>query len=451
MRGISRKFSCSGGDHTPRRNSAGNCCEFSSALCCHSRLPSASLRLRPYISPMEMMFCAVCFDELEKSAAHCPTSSICRNCLVSYVENEISEAKIHPTGSIKCYCRSDCTNQLSRGDILALLVSDDQSNTNSLVEKYHEFHRNAQVSSDPTKLWCVSPGCSGIATIATGYKHKARCDSCDLTFCSLCHEQHSSYLVPFCRGQPHSESEESVKQWKNSNSGKCKKCPKCRHHIEKNGGCNHMTCSFCKYEFCWLCKSRYESGCTAKKLCRVLALNKHHVWGQSSVSRAASKSVAYPIMTGVVGAGIGVGAALIATNLGILAVGAVTVLPCYGAKKLYKHLKSKKREARESRPSSFSLDDSDRDLGPDRVMRHGRKALPRRSFELDHPSRSSFSSSSSSSSAQSFKVDDEPELGANLSDSLSVGILFVDDLLADIDMTDLAPLPFPATATASSV
>lgn len=150
--------------------------------------------------------------------------------------------------------------------------------------------------------------------------------------------------------------------------------------------------------------------------------------------------MAYPIMTGVVGAGIGVGVALGAAGLGMVAVGAVTVLPCYGAKKLYKHLKSKKREAWEFRPSSFSLDDSDLDLGPDRVM-------PMRSLELDYPSRSS----SSSSSARSFKVDDEPELGANLSDSLSVGILFVDDLLADIDMTDLAPLPFPATAAASSV
>ena len=35
-----------------------------------------------------------------------------------------------------------------------------------------------------------------------------------------------------------------------------KPCNKCHHRIEKNGGCNHMTCR-CGHEMCWLCGGDY--------------------------------------------------------------------------------------------------------------------------------------------------------------------------------------------------
>ncbi|OMJ74328.1 hypothetical protein SteCoe_26777 [Stentor coeruleus] len=46
-----------------------------------------------------------------------------------------------------------------------------------------------------------------------------------------------------------------------------KYCPKCDSPIEKNGGCFHMTCQHCTYEFCWDCLQPYRNHKTG--LCQV--------------------------------------------------------------------------------------------------------------------------------------------------------------------------------------
>lgn len=35
-------------------------------------------------------------------------------------------------------------------------------------------------------------------------------------------------------------------------------CKVCFAKLEKISGCNHITCSYCKYEFCWLCERPYN-------------------------------------------------------------------------------------------------------------------------------------------------------------------------------------------------
>ena len=34
------------------------------------------------------------------------------------------------------------------------------------------------------------------------------------------------------------------------------KCPHCGYATEKIEGCNHMTCSRCNKEWCWVCKAK---------------------------------------------------------------------------------------------------------------------------------------------------------------------------------------------------
>lgn len=39
-----------------------------------------------------------------------------------------------------------------------------------------------------------------------------------------------------------------------------KPCPGCAAPIMKNGGCQHITCKACRYEWCWQCGGSYEPG-----------------------------------------------------------------------------------------------------------------------------------------------------------------------------------------------
>jgi ariadne-1 len=38
-----------------------------------------------------------------------------------------------------------------------------------------------------------------------------------------------------------------------------KPCPGCNSPVVKDGGCNHMQCSRCHYDFCWLCLARLDT------------------------------------------------------------------------------------------------------------------------------------------------------------------------------------------------
>ncbi|CAH0550555.1 unnamed protein product, partial [Brassicogethes aeneus] len=37
-----------------------------------------------------------------------------------------------------------------------------------------------------------------------------------------------------------------------------KPCPNCKSPIQKNEGCNHMKCSKCKFDFCWVCQESWK-------------------------------------------------------------------------------------------------------------------------------------------------------------------------------------------------
>ena len=88
---------------------------------------------------------------------------------------------------------------------------------------------------------------SGITTV--------KC-SCGHPFCFRCgDEAHEpcgcNQLVEWAHK---CQNESETANWILANT---RKCPACNARIEKNQGCNHMTCRHCRHEFCWVCMSKY--------------------------------------------------------------------------------------------------------------------------------------------------------------------------------------------------
>jgi len=51
------------------------------------------------------------------------------------------------------------------------------------------------------------------------------------------------------------QSESETANWMLAHT---KPCPNCTSRIEKNQGCNHMTCQQCRSEFCWICLAKWS-------------------------------------------------------------------------------------------------------------------------------------------------------------------------------------------------
>ena len=47
-----------------------------------------------------------------------------------------------------------------------------------------------------------------------------------------------------------------------------KKCPLCGIITEKVEGCNHITCSKCNYQWCWLCNGKFTTEHFREGKCR---------------------------------------------------------------------------------------------------------------------------------------------------------------------------------------
>ena len=96
---------------------------------------------------------------------------------------------------------------------------------------------------------CPYPNCDSYLELKQIRNKDVTCKN-NHTFCFECLKK------PHGKLPCNANLDKSMKEYAKNNF--VKKCPKCSIITEKNNGCNHITCTKCGYQWCWLCNQEYN-------------------------------------------------------------------------------------------------------------------------------------------------------------------------------------------------
>ncbi|GLT43042.1 hypothetical protein SLA2020_170160 [Shorea laevis] len=189
--------------------------------------------------------CEICIEEVSGDKAtrmdcgHC----YCNDCWTEHFIVKINEGQ---SKRIKCMaheCHAICDEAVVRN-----LVS---KRCPDLAEKFDRILFESYIEDNKMVKWCPStPHCGNAIRVEDDEFCEIEC-SCGLQFCFSClSEVHSpcsclmwEHWTKKCR------DESETVNWITVHT---KPCPKCHKPVEKNGGCNLVSC-ICGQAFCWLC------------------------------------------------------------------------------------------------------------------------------------------------------------------------------------------------------
>ncbi|KAJ3165249.1 hypothetical protein HDU88_004334 [Geranomyces variabilis] len=207
--------------------------------------------------------CQICYtddDDLDTVALHCG-HRFHTDCYAHYLQQKICEEG--ESRRIQC-CQSKCTAIVDEATIEKVVPPD-------VLSRYQTLLIRTYVDDSVHLKWCPGPDCEYAIECHVPQKQlqeivpTVRC-KCGFTSCFGCglddHQPCICLLVKFWLKKCADDSETA--NWISANT---KECLKCQTTIEKNGGCNHMTCKKCKYEFCWVCAGPWSDHGTAWYSC----------------------------------------------------------------------------------------------------------------------------------------------------------------------------------------
>ena len=214
---------------------------------------------------IEKGMCPVCYtdidpgDGLNLGCGH----EFCTECFKEHLKERMND-QLTLLGT-KCPMKN-CNFQVP-SEIFKKLFKDDKNELN-IYNKC--LMRNFTESNADIKL-CPNPKCDKIIKLPGHGMFDIKCE-CGTIFCFKClkesHRPCDCFMMEIWEKKSKGDENENT-NWLLINT---KQCPNCKKHIEKNQGCNHMTCrkeaGGCGYEFCWICLGEWRPHGTSWYECK---------------------------------------------------------------------------------------------------------------------------------------------------------------------------------------
>ena len=212
---------------------------------------------RQQAQPAATKECNICLESKrprEFTTLECGHAS-CTACLENIVRNMIVDKN---SRALKCP-NIDCKTPMALQDITTI-----SRNNRDTIDTFANIKNKEYLATLPGMRHCPTPDCPESFTNEENRAQNMVCQSCMTQYCANC-------LLPHSHGMTCKEAQE-VEQLKPIQNSKdkaeratrelleknTKKCPRCSVNIEKNEGCQHMTCRQCRYDFCWNCLGDYD-------------------------------------------------------------------------------------------------------------------------------------------------------------------------------------------------
>ena len=213
--------------------------------------------LKEYLkdNPIEKGICPICYtdidpgDDISLGCGH----EFCSECYREHLKEKTNDqlTLLATTCPMK-----HCNFQVPSETFKKLLKN--EKNELKIYKKC--LMRNFTESNADVKL-CPNPRCDKIIKLPGHGMIDIKCD-CGKIFCFKClrdtHRPADCFMMDIWEHSNKIDADAENNLWLLLNT---KQCPNCKKHIEKNQGCNHMTCrreaGGCGYEFCWICLGKW--------------------------------------------------------------------------------------------------------------------------------------------------------------------------------------------------